>query len=84
MNNEQIKELKIRKIQDMVDKGEIILVAIEVITAYKVVDYKIDENIGLPVFTKLEAVAYWDEEQIITQEERFVDIYNALFEGNEA
>lgn len=84
MNNEQIKELKIRKIKDMVDKGEIVLVAMEVITAYKVVDYKIDENIGLPVFTKLEAIAYWDEEQIMTEEERFLDIYKALFEGNEA
>ena len=52
MNNEQ----KIDKIRDMINKGEIILVAIEVVTAYKVVDYKIDENIGLPVFTKLEAI----------------------------
>ena len=84
MNDEQIKELKIRKIKDMVDKGEIILVAIEVITAYKVVDYKIDENIGLPVFTKLEAIAYWDEDAIMTEDERFLDIYNTLFEGNEA
>lgn len=84
MNDKLIKELKIRKIQDMVDKGEIVLVAMEVITAYKVVDYKIDENIGLPVFTKLEAIAYWDEEQIMTEEESFLDIYKALFEGNEA
>ena len=84
MNDEQIKELKIRKIKDMVDKSEIILVAIEVITAYKVVDYEIDENIGLPVFTKLEAIKHWDEEAIMTEDERFLDIYNALFEGNEA
>lgn len=84
MNDKLVKELKIRKIKDMVDKSEIILVAIEVITAYKVVDYKIDENIGLPVFTKLEAIAYWDEEAIMTEDERFLDIYNTLFEGNEA
>ena len=80
MNNEQ----KIDKIRTMITKGEIILVAIEVITAYKVVDYKIDENIGLLVFTKLEAITYWDEEVIMTEDERFLDIYNTLFEGNEA
>ena len=80
MNNEQ----KIDKIRNLINNGEIILVAIEVITAYKVVDYVIDENIGLPVFTKLEAITHWDEDAIITEDERFLDIYNALFEGNEA